>query len=271
VKDESAVAGAPLVDTHAHIFVPDLPLVDDATNRPPYSASDKDYIAALDGAGVRYGVIAAPSFLGSYMDYTLDCMRRESRLRATAIVAPDVSMDRLKELDRGGVVGIRYSLRRYRNVPDFSAPEYRGLLSKVADLGWHVHVLAEPDRMAVMVPALAASGVNVLVDHFGVPSGPQCPGLKAVLQAVQGGRTWVRMSAPYRLEPAMPASELAPLFLREAGADRLLWGSDWPWVAHEGQCTYADLIRDYQGWVPDAKDRARIDQNALSLYRFKAP
>ena len=264
----ATLQSAPLVDTHAHLFVPGLPLVDGATSRPTYGCTDTDYLAALDAAGIRYGVIAAPSFLGTHIDYTLECLRRQPRLRGTAIVDADVPLQRLKELDRQGIVGIRYTLRNYPDVPDFRAPEYKRLLAAIADLGWHVHILAESDRLAAMVPVLAESGARLLIDHFGVPSGPQCPGQQAILRALQTGRTWVRLSAPYRLSAGVSAAELARLFLREAGPDRLLWGSDWPWVGHEGHYSLAAAIRDFHDWIPDPRDRARIDANAVAMYRF---
>lgn len=259
---------APLVDTHAHIFVPGLPLVAGATSRPGYARTDADYLAALDAVGIRYGVIAAPSFLGTHIDYTLECLRRQPRLRATAIVDPQVPLQRLKDLDREGIVGIRYTLRNYPDVPDFRAPEYRRLLTAIAELDWHVHILAESDRLATMVPLLAESGVKLLIDHFGVPSGPTCPGQQAVLRALQTGRTWLRLSAPYRLAPGVSAVELAQTYLREAGPDRLLWGSDWPWVGHEEAYSLPEAIRHLHEWIPDPGDRARIDANAMALYRF---
>ena len=152
MPEAAAMRRAPAVDTHAHIFLQGLPLVPGATNRPQYSCTDTDYLETLDAAGVAYGVIAAPSFLGTHNDYTLECLRRQPRLRGTAIVSPDVSRQTLEAMDRDGMVGIRYSLRRYPEVPDFTAPGYRRLLREVADLGWHVHILAESERLAVMVP-----------------------------------------------------------------------------------------------------------------------
>ena len=268
MPEAAAVRRAPAVDTHAHIFLQGLPLVPGATNRPQYSCTDTDYLETLDAAGVAYGVIAAPSFLGTHNDYTLECLRRQPRLRGTAIVSPDVSRQTLEAMDRDGMVGIRYSLRRYPDVPDFTAPSYRRLLREVADLGWHVHILAESERLAVMVPALADSGVKLVIDHFGLPQGPDCRGLQAILRALQGGRTWVKLSAPYRLGAATSES-LAALYLREAGPERLLWASDWPWVGHEGQFNYADTIRWFEECIPDPAVRAQIDANAMALYRFE--
>jgi predicted TIM-barrel fold metal-dependent hydrolase len=51
-----------------------------------------------------------------------------------------------------------------------------------------------------------------------------------------------------------------------AGTDRLFWGSDWPFVAHETHMTYARAIADYQALVPDQATRARIDRTALKFY-----
>lgn len=259
---------APLVDTHAHISIPGLPLVDGATSRPSYACTDTDYLALLDSLGIRYGVIAAPSFLGTHMDYTLECLRRQPRLRATAIVDPDTPREALQALDAQGVVGVRWSLRNYADVPDFGSPRYRRLLALVADLGWHVHLLAESERLERIVPALAASGVNLLIDHFGVPAAPDCAGTRAILRAVQEGRTWVRLSAPYRLGRNIDATELARTYLREAGPQRLLWGTDWPWVNHEGRVQAQDTVRWLLEWIPDAADRRRMDTSALALYRF---
>lgn len=259
----------PLVDTHAHIFVPGLPVVGNATNRPAYSSSDADYIAGLDAAGIAFGVIAAPSFLGTHLDYTLESLARQPRLRATAIVDADVSPQRLKTLDRQGVVGVRYSLRNYPAVPDFETASYQRLLATIADLDWHVHLLAESARLAVLVPVLVRSGVKLLIDHFGVPEGQPCAGQDAILRALQTGRTWVRLSAPYRLQAGVGAADLARLYLREAGPERLLWGSDWPWVAHEGQYSFAQAISDFQAWIPNPEHRARIDANARIMYRFQ--
>jgi hypothetical protein len=41
---------------------------------PARSYIASDYLGVLDANGVMYGVIAAPSFLGSYKDYTIDVM-----------------------------------------------------------------------------------------------------------------------------------------------------------------------------------------------------
>jgi predicted TIM-barrel fold metal-dependent hydrolase len=263
---------SPLVDTHAHIFLRELPLAQNATHRPAHSFTAEDYLAALDAANVRYGVITAPSFLGIYNDYTLDALRRHDRFRGTAIVDPDADPYLLRAMANDGIVGIRYSLRRYPDTPDFTAPDYRRLLRRVQDLDWFVHLLAESEKLAVLVPLLAESGVKLVIDHFGVPDRPfaEDPGLREIFRAIEKGRTWIKLSAPYRTTGA-DMKALARKFLAAAGTERLLWGSDWPWTSHENRFTYRDTIRWLEEWIPDRATRDAIDQTGMALHGFATP
>jgi predicted TIM-barrel fold metal-dependent hydrolase len=261
---------SPLVDTHAHIFLRDLPLVSGATHRPERDYATAEYLAQLDAEGVTYGVIAAPSFLGTYNDYMLRELRQHRRLRGTAILDPGTDPYAMRAMDADGVVGIRFSLRRYADTPDLAAPDWQRLLRRVRDLDWHVHILAEPERLAALLPILLGSGVKLVIDHFGHPSTPNgegCPAFAAVLRGIAGGNTWVKLSGPYRT-PILDAKALTARLLREAGAERLLWGSDCPWTAHEGRFTYRDCISWFEDWIPDAATREAIGRTALNLYRF---
>lgn len=261
---------SPICDTHAHIFLRDLPLVSGATHRPERDYATADYLAQLDAEGVTYGVIAAPSFLGTYNDYMIRELRRNRRLRGTVILDPDTDPYAMRAMDAEGVVGIRYSLRRYAETPDFGAPAYQRQLRRMRDLDWHVHILAEPARLAALLPVLVESGVKLVLDHFAHPSTPTgegCPAFDEVRRAIQNGRTWVKLSGPYRT-PSLDATGLAQTLLREAGPERLLWGSDCPWTTHEGEFTYRDCIAWFEDWIPDRATREAIGRTALQLYRF---
>ena len=260
----------PLVDTHAHIYLTDQPLVGDASHRPERAFTTDDYLRTLDDHGVLFGVIAAPSFLGSYNDYTLDALSRHRRLRATAIVEPDIDLYSLKAMDSAGIVGIRFSLRGYAGLPDLTTPVYKRLLRRVADLGWHVHLYAEGDRIAALAPKLLDAGVNLVIDHFGNPTpdrGEASPGFQAALNGIQTGRCWVKISGPYR-SPGCDHAALAATLLREAGTERLLFGSDWPFVGHEDKITFRHTIDWFDSFIPVSNARDAIGRTAARLYRF---
>ena len=94
-----------------------------------------------------------------------------------------------------------------------------------------------------------------------------CPGFQAVLRAVDRGRTWVKLSAGYRLESPQVAKDCAQALLAHAGPERLLWGSDWPFAGFENSMRYEHAIASFKDWVPDANARRIIGgDTALKLY-----
>jgi len=261
----------PLVDSHFHVYTTDMPLSATAWHKPPEDATIERMIATLDAHGVTLGVLAAASLYGDYNDYMREALRRHERLRATAIVRPTVERQTLEALDRDGFVGIRLMFRRVPDPPDIGAPEYRILLRRIADLGWHVHVNDDGPRLPRWIAALEAAGVKLVIDHFGHPDpkeGINGAGFKATLAAVERGRTWVKLSGGYRLQPSPAvAKDYAKALLAVAGGDRLLWGSDWPFASFETTVTYADTVAALTEWVPDAAVRRKITgETPLKLY-----
>ena len=124
--------------------------------------------------------------------------------------------------------------------------------------------------MAATIAALQQSGAKLVIDHLGhldTPEGVNGEGFKSILAAVERGRTWVKLSGGFRFNPPAAAAQYAEALLRHAGAERLVWGSDWPFAAHEDAVTYADTIATLHQWVPDAAVRRRIGgETPLRLY-----
>jgi predicted TIM-barrel fold metal-dependent hydrolase len=261
---------APLVDTHFHVYTTDMPLAGDAWHRPPEDATIERLVNTLDDHGVLFGVIAAASIFGDYNDYSRLAVRTHERLRATAIVRPTIDAYTLEQMKADGFVGIRFQWRYLERTPDLTAPEYQTLLRRVRDLDWHVHLHDNSDRLPPAMAAIEAAGVKLVVDHFGRPREPQgvnCPGFRALLAAIERGRTWVKLSAGYRMEPRSAVQGYADELLKVAGGDRLVWGSDWPFAAFETRVKYADTIAALAEWIPDPAVRRKIGgETALRLY-----
>jgi predicted TIM-barrel fold metal-dependent hydrolase len=265
-----ATPDTPAVDTHAHVYTLDMPMSGEAWHQPPADATAEQYLAALDAKGVGYAVMAAASIYGDYNDYMIAATRKHKRLRTTVIVEPTTDPYVLRAMRDDGVVGIRLQWRSLKTTPDLDAPEYQRLLRRVRDLDWHVHLHDEGARLPPAMAKLEKAGVKLVIDHFGRPTkgqGTQCPGFQAILKTVANGRTWVKLSAGYRLESPRVAAECARELLKHAGPERLLWGSDWPFAAFEEKVSYADTVADLRAWVPDAAARARIGgETAFRLY-----
>ncbi len=271
----------PVVDAHAHIFTPDMPTADSAWMKPDYAFTAEDYLRVLDAHGVHFGVIAGISIYGSYNDYMIGQLRRQPRLRGTVNIDPATDRYTLERMKADGVVGVRLQLSRRKELPDLGGEVYRLLLRRVRDLNWHVHLALEGQLLPAVLPALEASGVRIVLDHFGHPDPKQglaSEGFQALLRSVDAGRTWVKLSAGFRLtwqsqgtgtpdpQAMSLAQQTAERLLQAAGPERLLWGSDCPFVGHESSLTYRDALLCLQQWVPSPQARRKISDTALKLY-----
>jgi len=261
-------AGAVLVDAHVHVFTRDMPLVSQPRHRPDYSFTAEQLLDTMDRHGVHYAVIAAASPWGDYNDYVIESLGKSPRLRGTAILDPAVERVVLDRMHEAGMRGVRLPFIGLDRLPDLESWHYRKFLRRLVDLDWHVHVHIEGPRLPAVLPALERSGVKIVIDHIGRPdpvSGTAGEGFQAMLHSVRTGRAWVKLSGAYRL--GANARECAQALYRDAGADRLMWASDCPFVGAESTMTYQAAIDWLEATVPDAADRQRIfGGNALRFY-----
>jgi predicted TIM-barrel fold metal-dependent hydrolase len=274
----------PVVDSHVHIFTQDMPLARNAWTRPDYSFTAEDLIATLDAHGVRFAVVAGISLYGHYNEYMIEKLREHPRLRGTANVPPTIDFAELAEMKSAGVVGIRLflSAQLAGEIADLRSTDYQRLLGHVRELDWHVHFLADDRVFADALDVLRASGVKLVIDHFSNPEpgeGPQCAKVAAALKAIDAGNTWMKISAGFRFSPRSPPrsaedyararrteAEFDRYLLERVGPTRLLWGSDCPFVGHEGSVSYRDTLDAFEAAVPDSQIRRAISATAVDFY-----
>lgn len=271
----------PIIDCHVHIFDSDMPTCANAWTVPDYAFTDDDLLAQMDHYGVHFAVLAGLSISGVYNDYMIRALRRNKRLRGTVILDPRTDLYTLEHMQADGIVGVRLQLARCPKTPDFSSQPFRTMLRRIRDLGWHVQVAIEGPQLRAVIEPLLESGVKLVIDHFGHPDpvNPlECDGFAAMLEAVDRGNCWVKMSAGFRL-PGMSAwrekqdgdlegmaEAVAAQLLKRVGTDRLLWGSDAPYVGYEKRMSYDQVLASYKAWVPNPLHRSEIDRTGLKLY-----
>lgn len=262
------------VDSHAHIFTTGLALAPGHRHAPQHDATLQNYLQLLDAHNIAYGLLTAPSFLGTDNSHLLAGLdAAQGRLHGTVIVDPRTPRATLETFAQRGVVGIRLNLFRKpdTDIPDFCSPEYRTLFNTCAELDWHVEIYGEGPRLAGWLPQIMASHVKVVVDHFGSPDPAarvNCPGFRHILSSFGSERLWVKLSAPYRVGTTL-ARECARLLLQEGGAQRLVWGSDWPWTQNEAGRSYAQCLRWLEEWIPDtAARRIILGATPRKLFHF---
>jgi predicted TIM-barrel fold metal-dependent hydrolase len=263
----------PLIDCHAHVWGPAMPFVSTAWTRPSYAYTVDDWLTDLDAHGVRYGVIAAASLFGTYNDYTIRAVRRHDRLRGTAIVDPAIDLYTLEAMRADGIAGVRFQWFMLNPLPDLDSDDYRRLLTRLRDLGMHIHLNIEGARLAEVTGRLAATGVRLLIDHFGwhdPAQGLAAQSYDAMLRLLEKGNVWVKATAGFRHpDQKLPNWDLQADYVRDLltrfGPEKLLWGSDAPFVGHEEAASYATAIDMWRTCIPDAA-RAAIGENGYRFY-----
>lgn len=226
-------------DTHTHAFGPPerYPLAPVRGYDPPpvvaRDALDQALAAGLDGV-----VWMHASIYGFDNRSTLEALA-QFPAQSRAVIMPPASVDpaELDALHAAGVRGLRLNiLSPGGNTLDSVLP----FADEMQRLGWHVAAHIDASDEAMLDTVCNAFAVPVLIEHFGMLGKaravqPQSWG--PMLRWMRAGRLWNKIAAPYHSAIDGPAyASLLPLTraMAEAGADQLVFASNWP---HIGQPT----------------------------------
>ena len=252
------------IDTHAHVFRQDMPMIAGRRYTPTYDAPLSNYLEMLDAHGLSHAVLTPVSIFGTDNTYLLWALQQEPlRLRGLVAVLPTIGQAELDAYDRMGVVGVRQNLIGLPD-PDFSDPVWQRYLERLATLGWQIELQVEAARLSRVIPPLLACGVNVVIDHFGRPDagyGVTDPGFRYLLTCGRTRRIWVKLSGAYR-NSGEAGEHIAPeatgMLLGEFGSDRLMWGSDWPHTCFESPDAMRRARAALDDWVGSESDRIAV-------------
>lgn len=260
-------AGA--IDAHVHLYDPKrFPLHADTpyTPLPAECGSATDLCAVLDAHGLHGAVLVNPiSGYGLDNGCMLDALRRHpDRFRGVARVPLDVSGTALRSLSRKGVVGIRIDL-----VGDGEAqlhdPQFAALVRSLADLDMVLEIQCEKEQPLLLATALSATPVRTVIDHCGRPDGVhgiRQPGFRALLKLAGLEQVGIKLSGPFRFSarpaPYTDTDRYVTALLDAFGADRCMWGSDWPFLRMPRRVDYGPTLALLGRWIPDARARRRV-------------
>jgi predicted TIM-barrel fold metal-dependent hydrolase len=262
-------------DTHFHIFGPEerYPMAKERRFTPP-DVSAEEYTHMLRTLGLSRAVLVQPSTYGTDNRRQLDAARAmDFPTRTIVVVAADVTDRELDELYSAGARGVRFNPSQPGSLPLSEIERYA---ERLDTLGWHIQLMFSPAHIIEMAPRLTKLRCDFVIDHIGdiqAADGVAQPAFQALLQLLEGGRCWVKLSAGYHGSQELPPyRDMFPLVhaLVKARPDRLLWGSDWPHVnipePMPNSTEFLDLMLD---WVPDEATRNRIlVDNPARLYGF---
>jgi predicted TIM-barrel fold metal-dependent hydrolase len=266
-------------DCHTHVFGPyeRFALAAERSYTPP-PAPLEAYLAMLDRVGLAHGVLVHPSAYAFDYSALLDALERAGgRLRGTAVATSETSDAQLETLQRRGVRALRFvetgGPGGQRFVGAVGLDEFPRLAPRMKALGWHAEIWATCDTVMAAATTLLAYGVPLVLDHmarFDVARGTEDAAFRRLLGLLAEGAVWVKMT-PARNSKRFPDYEDVRPFhdaLARANPERLVWGSDWPYL-RMGEATpdaghLLDLLDEWCG--DEALRRKILADNPARLY-----
>jgi predicted TIM-barrel fold metal-dependent hydrolase len=269
-------------DTHCHVFGPyeRYPLRHPSSYAAPDAPAER-YLEMLDTVGMGRGVLVQPAPYGTDPSALLAAVaRRPAALRGIAVAEAGTGLAALQALYAGGIRGLRFVEARDKSGRllqgsvgfDSIAP----LASAMAQAGLHAQVWGPRETQLAHLERLADLGIPVVVDHMACLSpqlGLDDALMQLLLRLLRAGRIWLKLSVCRVSRAAPDYAELRPLHdaLLAANPDRMLWGSDWPYVRMGADAPdVAALIDLAWRWFGDDPTRHKVwVDNPAALYGFK--
>jgi len=269
-------------DTHCHVFGPyaDFPLHLRSTYAPPDAPATR-YLEMLDTVGMQRGVLVQPAPYGTDVSAIIDAIaRRPTQLRGVGVAAPDADAQLLGQWHAAGIRGLRFIEARdpqgnlFPGSVGFDSIETLAPAMRAA--GMHVQMWGPYDRYLPVLEKVTDLGLPVVIDHMAsvvIDRGVQDPLFQLLCRLLREGRLWIKLSVCRVSTQAPDYVDVRPFHdaLLAANVERVLWGSDWPYVRMgERAPDVGRLIELAWDWFGDEATRRQVwVTNPTHLYGFE--
>jgi D-galactarolactone isomerase len=260
-------------DTHMHFYNDAYPSAPTALFTPPNAWVDA-YRAVQRRLNLERVVVVQPTTYGTDNRCLLEAMKSfGGEARGVVVPDPAISDEELEEMTAAGVCGARFHMLP-GGALDWDVLEE--VAARIKSFGWHLQLQMNGREFSARQQVLGSLPCDLVVDHVGRfmdPVAVDDPSFKVLLDLLEGGRCWVKLSAPYESSRSGPpdwsdvANEARTLVA--AAPERMLWASNWPHPGQENPPDEADLLDLLLSWADDPPTRNRIlRDNPAELYRF---
>lgn len=241
--------GPPLriTDSHVHVWAAegsDPPWRPELDFHPETVAPIEQLLMDLDAAGVADAVLVQPSVYSFDHAYLRRAIARApGRVRGVMLVDPldpDVGDVIRRTVGDPRITGLR--MLPLRSDRGWFGPGAEPIWRAAADRALTMTFLVRPDQIPAVAPwAVRFRDVPVVIDHLGRPDLSEAKGRTAIAELLglaSLSNVYVKLSAFGSVNAATSSEDTGPGWLpmvTEAfGVDRVMWGSDYPWVLDTG-------------------------------------
>ena len=247
----------------------------------------------MEGAGVDRAVVVP---LSAHEEYLRDILGEfPGRFAGVGVFEPEVAdpvADLVRRVEETDIQGMRV-FRLGDPVSDVEALPTFALLAAMEARRLKLWFYADPEQLAMLDRVLdLLPDLDVVLNHLGFcpdihaelrfdehrrprfdnfPLPP--PTVEAVERVARHPRVHVHLSGQYAFSAQdYPHADVQPVvdaIYRIFGADRMLWASDYPWIAEVPG--YAEQLALVDHYLPDLTDAERVairGGTAASLFRF---
>ncbi|MEP6997808.1 MAG: amidohydrolase family protein [Betaproteobacteria bacterium] len=266
-----APAGA--CDCHMHVYDRRYKPAPTSLFPPPDAPADA-YLAVQRQLGLTRAVVVQPNAYAFDNACTEEAIvELGANARGVATIRPDIADTEIERLTRAGFRGARCFMLKGGLL---SWDDVDTIAARVAPFGWHLQLQFDGRDTPAHASRIARLPAEVVVDHNGKflePVPPGHPAFRALLALLDGGRFWVKLSAPYETSKSGPpgyddVSALARALVA-AHPERCLWATNWPHPNFNPPPSNAAMLDLLLDWAPDdATRRGILVDNPARLYGF---
>jgi D-galactarolactone isomerase len=262
-------------DTHMHFY-------DGASLTAPGTPNPGMFTVAMyremqKRLGLERVVVVQPNAYRDDNSVTLMSMKQLGEgARGVAVVRPGTPEAELERLTKAGMRAVRI-MTLHGGTLGFDVMDQ--VAAMVQPFGWHAIVQLDGRQLPVHEAQIKRLPGKFVIDHLGKflePVSPDSREFRSLLNLVETGRCYVKLSGPYETsKTGAPKYEdvgrLAKALVKKA-PERMLWASNWPHpsVPKEQRPSDEDLLDLLLDWAPSEDDRRKIlVDNPAALYGYK--
>jgi D-galactarolactone isomerase len=260
-------------DTHMHFY--DLKVPGAPGTFLPGDFTVEDYRALQKKLGLERVIVVQPNAYRDDNTVTLNSMKALGKnAKGVAVVATGVADRELERLTKAGICAVRI-MTLHGGMLGFDVMD--AVVARVHPFGWHANIQLDGRELPKYEAQIKRLPGKFVIDHTGKfvePVAVDSAPFRSLLNLVETGRCWVKLSAPYETsKTGAPKYEdvgrLAKALVKKA-PERMLWASNWPHPGNRQNLPRdEDLLDLLLDWAPDERVRENIlADNPAELYGF---